>query len=531
MGALRSFGLSASNMIAQQLFRLYDWRDKGLEMVEAVVKGNSPPCPISRSERNARLEAENRIPEAEITRVETALREALWNCNQANAEECFVTHGGSRDGRMSLGGLRRAASEAGVGPEIASDQALTQIMSKYGRGGGAGERWCTWSLAQFLAFYQLPEYQKTHHGRKEAGNPDGQGYQKVTESSRARELLLSQCRHLAKTLRECDHDRSGNVSRTAFSAALANEGSLGKLGEAQLTSLLVRHGCMVKGGSYVNYPAFVRSFSSAVRAADPAAVTAATAVPALDLINPKTTSPALDLLPPRPSTGPNPGRGDGTSAKGVEQSRPSKKEGRPSGIKTYQPRRVSSAASLRNNKPLGFSSTGNKNNNDVVRAQSQEKFSSIAGYSSKFPTNTDMARMALLQNSRSTPVLPNLVGLPSELPKTMPLHRAMKKDVVRSMKQLRRAFKQCESPYHRGIVSVSQFKDACRKHGVTIDNDDVSFLLCAHRHKVQARNPTGPVPCASLRKVGWDDVTMAGLRYDEFLRTCKAANDSSAPVH
>ena len=44
--------------------------------------------------------------------------------------------------------------------------------------------------------------------------------------------------------------------------------------------LFVRHKCSVQGGAYVNYPAFVASFSSAVRRAEPATAIAAVAAAA-----------------------------------------------------------------------------------------------------------------------------------------------------------------------------------------------------------------------------------------------------------
>lgn len=93
-----------------------------------------------------------------------------------------------------------------------------------------------------------------------------------------------------------------------------------------LTRLLVRHGCSEQGGSYVNYPTFVSSFTEAVRGAEPAkavaAVAAATAagasmpsssVPTVPRKRKDTRdgggesdrsalNPQLALLPPRPST-------------------------------------------------------------------------------------------------------------------------------------------------------------------------------------------------------------------------------------
>lgn len=41
--------------------------------------------------------------------------------------------------------------------------------------------------------------------------------------------------------------------------------------------LLMRHGCAEQGGSYVNYPVFVSSFTAAVRGAEPASAVAAVA--------------------------------------------------------------------------------------------------------------------------------------------------------------------------------------------------------------------------------------------------------------
>lgn len=41
--------------------------------------------------------------------------------------------------------------------------------------------------------------------------------------------------------------------------------------------LLNRHGCSEQGGSYVNYPAFVSSFTASVRGAEPASAVAAVA--------------------------------------------------------------------------------------------------------------------------------------------------------------------------------------------------------------------------------------------------------------
>lgn len=89
--------------------------------------------------------------------------------------------------------------------------------------------------------------------------------------------------------------------------------------------LLVRHGCSEQGGSYVNYPVFVSSFTEAVRGAEPAkavAAVAAATVGGASLPSPVPTvprkrkdhrdaggepdrsalNPQLALLPPRPST-------------------------------------------------------------------------------------------------------------------------------------------------------------------------------------------------------------------------------------
>lgn len=92
-----------------------------------------------------------------------------------------------------------------------------------------------------------------------------------------------------------------------------------------IARLLVRHGCSEQGGSYVNYPVFVSSFTEAVKGAEPAkavaAVAAATAggtslPPSVPTVPRKrkdprdgggepdrsALNPQLSLLPPRPST-------------------------------------------------------------------------------------------------------------------------------------------------------------------------------------------------------------------------------------
>ncbi len=100
------------------------------------------------------------------------------------------------------------------------------------------------------------------------------------------------------------------------------------------------------------------------------------------------------------------------------------------------------------------------------------------------------------------------------------------RDVSRSAKELKKAFKQCESPYRRGVVSVEQFQvseatnlswtllilglmgvppprscrevlihraivcilktpqEVCLKNGVTVDREDIDFLLRLHRYVV-----------------------------------------------
>lgn len=53
--------------------------------------------------------------------------------------------------------------------------------------------------------------------------------------------------------------------------------SLSLLPQSQSQRLLKRHGCAEQGGSYVNYPVFVASFTAAVRFAEPASAVAAVA--------------------------------------------------------------------------------------------------------------------------------------------------------------------------------------------------------------------------------------------------------------
>lgn len=71
-----------------------------------------------------------------------------------------------------------------------------------------------------------------------------------------------------------------------------------------LHRLLLRHRCAEQGGSYVNYPAFVASFTAAVRGADSssavAAVAAATAAAAAAAEAAATAPPKLPSKCPQP---------------------------------------------------------------------------------------------------------------------------------------------------------------------------------------------------------------------------------------
>ncbi|CAM9797852.1 unnamed protein product [Ectocarpus sp. 13 AM-2016] len=107
----------------------------------------------------------------------------------------------------------------------------------------------------------------------------------------------------------------------------------------------------------------------------------------------------------------------------------------------------------------------------------------------------------------------------------------MKKDVAKSATDLRKAFKQCENPYRRGVVSVEQFQAVCIKNGVTVDKEDIDFLLRLHRHKNGGGKYAIPPKWAQAPSPGAPrDTAKEGVRYDEFLRTCLLATSTEVPI-
>ncbi|CAM9290972.1 unnamed protein product [Ectocarpus fasciculatus] len=348
--ALSSFGLSDDKPAIDRLFKLYDWRNNGSvsfqELMEIITGSDSPPRRLTTSQRISRLEDERRLPEEAIKNVENAIRKGLWDKHLDNTEACFRALTGGKGGKMGLEGLKIAVRIARVRGEAASGQVLKQVLQRHGSESSissSGREASHHCLHDFIQFYRPADCRAAMALARErdGGGPTEEDLKRaalIAEGNRARTKLVQQVRRLSQVLKAADKGspvRSGRVSRKTFAKALAKEGGLGRVGEAELTRLLVRHCCSEQGGTYVNYPVFVASFTAAVMGADPssavAAVAAANAVAAaaaaasaakkssetfsgmVSRATPKPkkdnhqrirsrSNPQLALLPPRPRT-------------------------------------------------------------------------------------------------------------------------------------------------------------------------------------------------------------------------------------
>ncbi|CBJ27696.1 conserved unknown protein [Ectocarpus siliculosus] len=567
--ALSSFGLFDDKPGIDRLFKLYDWRNNGSvsfqELMEIITGSDSPPRRLTTSQRIRRLEDERRLPEEAIKKVENTIRNGLWDKHLDNAKACFRALTGGQGGKMGLEGLRVAVRIARVRGEAASSQVLG------------------WSLQEFIQFYRPADCRAA---MALARVRDGGGQTEedlkraalIAEGNRARTKLVQQVRRLSKALKAADKGtpvRSGRVSRKTFAKALAKEGGLGRVGEAELTRLLVRHGCSEQGGTYVNYPVFVASFTAAVMSADPssavaavAAANAAAAAAAAASVAKKSSetfsgmvagatptkhekenhehirsrsNPQLALLPPRPRTAAAGAAGGTGERKSEVNTSPGKKrESAPLGDHGRQPQKAKADTSSPSRDGIANAVVGRAQTADGPRRRKVETDSSDTkvpepsrqGYFKRFTASGgDIDSTSPMKVSKSAPALPDLVGQRPEVPKTTPIHRVMKKDVAKSATNLRKAFKQCENPYRRGVVSVEQFQAVCLKNGVTVDKEDIDFLLRLHRHKnggskyaIPPKWTRAPSPGASR------DTAKEGVRYDEFLRTCLSATSTEVPI-
>eukprot|EP00752_Nemacystus_decipiens_P018608 g16683.t1 len=540
--ALSSFGLPDDKPSADRLFNLYDWRQSGSELMETITGSDSLPRQLTSSQRKRRLEEERRLPEEAVKRVERAIRRGLWNRHLDNTERCFVDLTGGKESGMGLDGLKVAARIGGLKGDSASDVALKQVLQRHASASTSGGQAHVWSMQDFVKFYRPDDCRKAMTLAQER---DGDGRTEedlkraelIAEGNKARTKLLKQVRRLAQNLAAADKDKqhlhTGKVSRKTFAKALAKEGGLGRVGEAELTRLLMRHGCAEKGGSYVNYPVFVASFTAAVRGAEPASAVAAVAAAAAanaahsstaaasaeknastspsgtvsgtvsgaaparrtngggELTRSK-SNPQLAFLPPRPRTAAAAVSGED---KGAASSRPKAIRESSSGNLNQRPVTPyiapASTTSMNVNPGSGggrrsqTADGGSRRTRTAMVAANQKVLSPThQGYFKRFTAGGgDVDTNSLMKVSKSTPALPDLVGQRPEVSKTTPIHRVMKKDVARSAKELRKAFKQCENPYRRGVVSVKQFQAVCLKNGVTVDKEDIDFLLRLHRHK------------------------------------------------
>ncbi|CAB1105480.1 unnamed protein product [Ectocarpus sp. CCAP 1310/34] len=469
--ALSSFGLSDDKPGIDRLFKLYDWRNNGSvsfqELMEIITGSDSPPRRLTTSQRIRRLEDERRLPEGAIKKVENTIRKGLWDKHLDNAEACFRALTGGQGGTMGLEGLRVAVRIARVRGEAASSQVLG------------------WSLQDFTQFYRPADCRAA---MALARVRDGGGQTEedlkraalIAEGNRARAKLVQQARRLSQALKAADKGtpvRSGRVSRKTFAKALAKEGGLGRVGEAELTRLLVRHGCSEQGGTYVNYPVFVASFTAAVMGADPSSAVAAVAA-----ANAAAAAAAAASVAKESSE---------TFSGMFAGATPTKHK------KENQERIRDGIA----NAVVGRAQTADGPRRRRVETNSSD----TKGYFKRFTASGG--------NIDSTS--PMKVG----------------EDVAKSATELRKAFKQCENPYRRGVVGVEQFQAVCLKNGVTVDKEDIDFLLRLHRHKNGGSKYAIPPKWTQAPSPGDPrDTTKEGVRYDEFLRTCLSATSTEVPI-
>eukprot|EP00903_Cladosiphon_okamuranus_P005765 g5716.t1 len=492
--ALSSFGLPDDKASADRLFQRYDWRQRGSELMETITRSESLPGRLTSSQRQRRLEEERRLPDEAVKKAERAIRRGLWSRHLDNTEGCFLALTGGKGGVMGLEGLTTAVHIAGVKGEAAEDVTLKQVLQKYAPTSGSGGQGHGWSLQDFAKFYRPDDCRKAMAlARERDGDKrteeDMKKAELIAEGNKARTKLLKQVRRLAQALTAADKGkqilRTGRVSRKTFAKALAKEGGLGRVGEAELTRLLMRHGCAEQGGSYVNYPVFVASFTAAVRGADPAAAVAAAAAgnatsgaTAAATSADKSSSKAASgtacawtaaarwaqgsVEPLRESASANLDKRPGTPYMATASPSPMNDHRHP-------PNRSGSASTGRAQTADG----GSRSRRTATKAHSPTH----QGYFKRFTAaGGDIDTNSLMKVSKSAPALPDLVGQRPEVPKTTPIHRVMKRDVTRSAKELRKAFKQCENPYRRGVA-------VCLKNGVTVDMEDIDFLLRLHQHK------------------------------------------------
>ncbi|CAM9958340.1 unnamed protein product [Ascophyllum nodosum] len=560
--ALESFGLGKDKDTVHKLFNYYDWRRKRSipfqELMEIITKNDGLPRQLTSAECKLRLDKERKASEEATTKLESDIRAGLWKNYLNDVEACHRAIVGSNGGGLiGLVALQDAVRIAGVPIERGSKQALKKILLR--NAGAAGGDRCRegWTKADFVNFYRpaacraamaLAEDRTSVDSHSEA---DAARAQLICKAIQARTHLLGQARRLMDALKKVDKSGTGKVSRKIFAKALTEEGGLGKVGEMELTRLFVRHKCSVQGGAYVNYPAFVASFSSAVRRAEPATAIAAvaaaaattttigdsTAASSTQAVGPRrrkgggrepnrsTSNPQLHILSPRPKTV-SAATGGGTVCNGEGDGNSIE---RPRTAELGQRRRETGRAYCTT---IAFGS--DKNLGCVVRTKQVETLPKY-GYIKTFSADsTEMEWRSIMKGLKSSRFLPNLVGLRPEMPKTTPLHRAMKKDVMSNVTKLRTAFKKCENPLRRGVVSVTQFQAVCRKNGVTVDKEDVMFLLKLHRHQPSyGKNSSAPIwvqapssAAAAAEMAAKASVApSASFRYDEFIRTCKGAND------
>ncbi|CAM9166124.1 unnamed protein product [Scytosiphon promiscuus] len=280
--ALVSFGLCDDKPAADRLFKLYDWRNEGSisfqELMETITSNAAPPSRLTTSQRKRRLEDERRLPEEAIRKAEIALRRGLWSKHPDNVEACFRALTGGKGGTMGLEGLRKAVKIGGITGIGGVDQALKQVLQRHatdapGSGVAVSRAW--WSFQDFVSFYRPADCRKAIALAKERDGESQTEEELQRAALAARTRLINQVRRLSQALKAADGGnskgmppgRSGIVSRKTFAKALAREGGLGKVGEGELTRLLTRHGCSEQGGSYVNYPLFVASFTAAMSSA------------------------------------------------------------------------------------------------------------------------------------------------------------------------------------------------------------------------------------------------------------------------
>eukprot|EP00904_Undaria_pinnatifida_P010728 jgi/Undpi1/6786/HiC_scaffold_21.g09263.m1 len=552
--AVESFGLGGDKANADRLFKAYDWRQNGSvqfqELMETITNNETLPRRLTTGQRKQRLDVVKKLSDEAIKQVETKLRKGLWKKHLDDAEACFRSLTAEDGGVIGLPALKIASRNAGVSGDDACDEVLMRVLNKHSSDAG-GENW---TANDFVSFYRPAECRAAIALARERSctvqsNIDAKRAALVGEGNKARAKLLTQVRRLSDVLKFADKDRTGKATRRAFAKALEKEGGLGRVGEAELTRLLQRHRCAEQGGSYVNYPAFVASFTAAVRGAESssavaavaaaaAASAAAAAAPAklprknLQTGEPSRSSPNLHLTlaPPRPSTA--------SAAKcGAQGDIANAKTASDTTIPTGFCGPVGAGGDRARTADASINSRERRR-----RARSVERkveLSAGQGYSKRFAAGGgDIDRGSFMQGSRSAPVLPNLVGQRAEVPKTTPIHRAMKKDVTKSAKALLKGFKQCENPYRRGVISAKHFQTVCLANGVNVDREDVEFLLRQHRHKPSMGGKYAIAPAwvkgPAVTAAGTGDPAasaMMGVRYDDFLRTCLAANDVAVSAH